>query len=128
GQSRVDAPDGSFVKELHYSHDPALQFGHAADGKGGLTYSTNQSDKVLIERNWKFNTANGASAGSTGSGQLVPFNPVVDIEFTTLMDPPGTPSKMSAKKFEYDLNGNITSETDYDWFSPTDSGLMHDPD
>jgi RHS repeat-associated protein len=127
GLSRVDSVfDGSFVVEKHYSHDPALSFGHGADGKGGLAYSTNQSDKVLIERKWKFNTANGASAGSTGSSQLVPFNPVVDIEFTTLMDPPGTALKMFARKFQYDLNGNVTSETDYDWFSPTDSGLMRD--
>jgi hypothetical protein len=35
------------------------------------------------------------------------------------MDPPGTPSKMSAKQFQYDLNGNLISETDYDWFSPS---------
>lgn len=30
----------------------------------------------------------------------------------------GNPSKMSAKKFQYDYNGNMVSETVYDWFDP----------
>jgi RHS repeat-associated protein len=127
GVSHMTGPDGSFVHELSYPHDPAFQYTHGGlDGKGGLTYRTNQSDRVLIERKWKHNAPAGTNPGSTGSDGLVPFNPVVDIEFTTLMDPPGTPAKMSAKKFTYDFNGNVTSETDYDWFSPTDPGLLRD--
>ena len=120
GNSLTSAPDGSFVNEHSYPHGRAFQFTHGGlDGKGGLTYRTNQSDRVMIERKWRFNTLNGMAGGSTGSSQLVPFNPVVDIEFTTLMEPPGTPAKMSAKKFHYDLNGNVISETDYDWFDPS---------
>ncbi len=128
--SRVDSLfDGSFVIENHYPHNPAYQFTHGGtNGRGGLAYSTNQSDRVFIERKWKLNSLNGMPAGSTGSGQLVPFNPVVEIEFTTLMDPPGTKVKMSAEQFAHDLNGNVVSETDYDWFNPNDPDLMRDPE
>src|SRR5262249_12826638 len=120
GISRMDGPDGQVVKENSYPHDPAFQESYGGlDGKSGLTYRTNHSDKIITERKWKFNSANGQSAGATGSTGLTPFNAVVDIEFTTLDDPPGTPAKMSAKQFQYDLNGNVTSETDYDWFAPS---------
>jgi RHS repeat-associated protein len=116
GLSSVSGPDGSLTIENAYPHDLAYQFTHGGfDGRGGLSYRTKQSDRVMVERKWQLNSLNGMAAGSTGSNQLVPFNPVVDTEFTTLMDPPGTAKWMAAKKYEYDLNGNVTSTTEYDW-------------
>lgn len=51
------------------------------------------------------------------SGGKVVFNPVVDAEYTTLQEN-GQPIKMSAKKFQYDFNGNVTQTIEYDWFNP----------
>jgi RHS repeat-associated protein len=133
GISTMTGPDGSNVTEKSFPHDRAFQYTHGgSDGKGGLTYRTAQktgagSEVSVVERKWRFNSLNNVPAGSTGSGQLVPFNPVVDIEFTTLMDPPGTPAKMSARQFQYDLNGNAISETDYDWFDPALANPYRDP-
>jgi len=120
GTSSMSGPDGQVVVENSYPHDPALQYTLGGlDGRGGLAYRTKRSNKVITERKWRLNSINGISAGSTGANGTAPFNPVVDIEFTTLDDTPGTHVQMSAKQFQYDLNGNVTGETDYDWFAPS---------
>ncbi|MEK6287871.1 MAG: hypothetical protein AABO57_19300, partial [Acidobacteriota bacterium] len=116
----VTAPDGSVTTETFYTHDPGLigTFG-GPTGQAGLVYRTNRSGKVIVERHWslkQFSGGNGAfPGGQTG------FNPVVDAEYTTLLDnsSPPQPLKMSAKTFQYDYNGSLTSESDYDWFSPS---------
>jgi hypothetical protein len=56
-----------------------------------------------------------------GSNVLVGFNPVVDTEYTTLLDdtPAHNPVKMSAKTFQYDYNGNLLNQKEYDWFDPS---------
>jgi len=92
----VTGPDGSVTTENFYPHDPALAGSiGGGDGKGGLVYRTTTSNKQIIERHWtpmKFNAGDSATPG----GQA-PFNPVVDAEYTTLLDASGNPSKMSEK-------------------------------
>jgi YD repeat-containing protein len=60
-----------------------------------------------------------AGAQENAPGALVVFNPVVDGEYTTLLDD-NQPIRMSAKTFQYDFNGNLVQEIDYDWFNPSD--------
>ena len=62
----------------------------------------------------------GGNNVAPGASVLVGFNPVVDAEYTTLLDdtPAHNPIKMSARTFQYDYNGNLLSQTDYDWFDP----------
>jgi hypothetical protein len=112
----VTGPDGSVTTETFYPHDPAFAATVAgSDGKGGLVYRTNRSDKVIIERHW---TALKFSDGVDDSpGGRVGFNTVVDAEYTTLKEN-GQAIKMSAKTFQYDYNGNVTQTTEYDWFDP----------
>jgi hypothetical protein len=93
------------------------------DGRGGLVYRTKQSDKIMTERRWKLMPCTGARTRATGSRELRPFNAVVEAEYTTLMEG-WAAVKMSAKKYEYGFNGNLTSETCYDWFDP--SGVARD--
>lgn len=114
----VTGPDGSVTTENFYPHDPAMAGGiGGADGKGGLVFRTTRSNKQIIERHWTLKLFDGGdSSNPNGSA---PFNPVVDAEYTTLLDANGTPSKMSAKTMQYDFNGNVTSETDYDWIDLT---------
>jgi RHS repeat-associated protein len=113
----VANPDGTGVQETKYPHSRDLPgwFG-GVDGKSGLVYRSTTADKI-VERKWarlKFTGGDEASPGGK-----VTFNPVVDTEFTTLLNAQGQPAKMSAKQFQYDFNGNVTSETVYDWFSPS---------
>ena len=113
-------PDGSSYYEVFYpvsSGDPSL--GGTA-GLGGLTYRTFQSGRIMIERHW---TLLGGSLQAFGSGSfnLISYNPVVDIEYTTLRDANNNRVKMSAKKFQYDYNGNLIQTVEYDWF---DSGTV----
>jgi YD repeat-containing protein len=123
--ARVDNPDGSFSEQAHYHSDPAFSatFG-GSSGLGGLTYRSNNSGKVVVERRWALLPFAGVPAGSSGVvGQLAPFNPVVAAEYTTLMEPPTpgatpAPVKMSAKTFKHDYNGNVTEVKEYDWFDP----------
>jgi RHS repeat-associated protein len=120
----VTGPDGSMTTENFYPHDPALAGSIAgALGKGGLVYKTTRSNRQIVERHWTPLTFNGGDSSSPNG--LAPFNPVVDAEYTTLLDPNGNPSKMSAKTMQYDFNGNLVSETDYDWFDP--ASVTRDP-
>lgn len=119
---KVTSPEGAVTTESHYQTNPAFGIFYSGGGYGGLTFRVNHSNKQLIERHWTrlpFSGANQATAG-TNNG-LVPFNPVVDAEYTTLLD--DTPShnrvKMSARTYQYDFNGNLVSQTDYDWFDPS---------
>src|SRR2546428_9011012 len=113
----VTAPDSSVTTETSYSVDPAsgMYLGLNVD-KGGLVYRSNRSDKEIIERHWTTLVFTGANTGPAGANSgLVTFNPVVDAEYTTLKEN-GVAVKMSAKTYQYDYNGNLTSETDYHWF------------
>jgi len=111
-------PDGSSVTEEFYPKDPADGLSTASlFGFGGLTYRTRQSNKIMIERRWRLLRFDGGNNQSQGG--VIGYNPVVDTEFTSLLNDSGNPVKMSAKKYQYDFNGNVTQETDYDWFDPS---------
>src|ERR1043166_6306219 len=117
----MPAPDGSVTTEQCYPHDPAwARFFGYADDRGGLTYRSRRSDKELVERHWSMLPFTGANANLTGNFGVTTFNPAVDVEYLTLLDDTAThnPIKMSAKKFTYDFNGNLTQQIDYDWFDP----------
>lgn len=111
--SSVTSPDGNNVTEARY----CATFGvpGCSTDKAGLAYRVTRPF-VMTEKHW----INLAFAGgdNIGPGGLLPFNPVVDYEYTTLLDANNNPLKMSARKFQYDFNGNVTQVIDYDWFDP----------
>lgn len=114
--------------ETCYNHDPAYgdSFG-LVDGVGGLFYRTNHSGKEIIERHWTLKKFYGANDIMPGTLLRPPFNPTVDAEYTTVVDPADSNNnKMSAKLYQYDYNGNRTAETDYDWFNANDPNLLRD--
>jgi RHS repeat-associated protein len=115
----LTGPDGSVTTETFYPHDPGIS-SYVGGPKAGLVYRTNGSGKVVVERQWVMKQFSGGNNDGPG-GALASFNPVVDAEYTTLIDnsSPPQPVKMSVKTFQYDYNGNLTSESDYDWFSPS---------
>ncbi|NOT60785.1 MAG: hypothetical protein HOP19_11250 [Acidobacteria bacterium] len=116
--SSVTAPDGAVTTEASYVHDYGYGGSGVANtvGLAGLSYRTNQSDKIITERRWvgmKF--TGGQSLGPNGH---TTFNPVVDTEYVTLKEG-GQAVKMSAKKYQYDYNGNVKQVIEYDWFDPS---------
>lgn len=123
----MQGPDGSSTTEDVYLHDDAYAgFFGGSQGRSGLTYRTTRSGSsgaiTVVERHWSSLIFDNAYLGVPGGGQVAQFNPIVDAEYTTLMDSSGNPSKMSAKTFQYDFNGSVNSESDYDWFSPSSVG------
>lgn len=117
--SSVTAPDGSVTTERTYSRDPAFPRMRAGNnGKGGLTYRSASGDRV-VERHWTLMPFSGGYELSTGSVlDKVPFNAVVDAEYTTILNAQGVAARMSAKTFRHDFNGNVTEVKEYDWFDP----------
>lgn len=109
----VTNPDGSFTQERFHSHSPGMSY---SVGRAGLVYRSSNFNSV-IERHWTNLTFSGAS--TTSPGGAVNFNPIVDVEYVTLIDPQGNALKMSAKTFQHDYNGNVRQVTEYDWFSPS---------
>ena len=108
----VTNPDGSITAQMQYSHNVGYAWGY---GKAGLTFRI-QQPFTRIEKHWSDVIFTSACLDSpTGP---VNFNPVVDAEYTTLLDATGNPLKMSAKTYQFDYNGNVLGETDYDWFDP----------
>jgi RHS repeat-associated protein len=118
GQGSVSGPDGSTTQEFFYSHDPAFSASYGgSDGLGGMVYKTIRSGIEIIERRWALKKFSGGSdLVPGGPNSKPPFNAVVAEEYRTLV---GNPSKVSAKTFQYDFNGNLIKETQYDWFDPT---------
>ena len=109
----VTAPDGNHVTEASYCGTFGVP-GCVLD-KVGLSYRTRRPF-VMTERHW-INLLFSGGDNITPAGAS-PFNPVVDYEYTTLLDANDNKLKMSAKKFQYDYNGNVTQTTEYDWFDP----------
>ncbi|MEW6362857.1 MAG: hypothetical protein AB1477_12175, partial [Acidobacteriota bacterium] len=112
----VISSDGSKYEEVFY---PVIQ-GYSTlggDGKGGLQVKAKISNRILIEKSW---TLLGGILYAFGSwSHRVSYNPVVDTEYTTLLAEDGvTRLKMSAKKFQYDYNGELIKTIEYDWFDP----------
>ncbi|MGZ5530180.1 MAG: hypothetical protein ACXWJB_16000, partial [Limisphaerales bacterium] len=112
GSGSVTNPDGSYVSELNYCSAP--QTPGCAMGKSGLVYRTNRPF-MRTERHW----SNLLVGDSAAPGGLLTFNPVVDAEYTTLLDASNNALKMSAKTYQYDYNANVTQTTEYDWFDPS---------
>ena len=112
--SIVTSPDGNNFAESRY----CATFGvpNCSNDKAGLAYRTNRPF-LRTERHWINLAFSGGNSLGPG-GQIGPLNPVVDYEYSTLLDAANNPLKMSAKKFQYDFNGNVTQTTDYDWFDP----------
>jgi RHS repeat-associated protein len=119
--SSASSPDGSVVSETRYPSDPAFSHNYSGfGGKEGLVYRTNTSNRTVVERHWSLMIFSGGNNIAPGASVLVGFNPVVDAEYTSLLDdtPAHNPVKMSARTFQYDYNGNLLTQTDYDWFDP----------
>jgi RHS repeat-associated protein len=117
GGGGVTNPDGSQIIETMYPYDRAFAQSHTGfGGKEGLVYRIDNSGKTRVERHWTLMNFGGENI-APGASVLVAFNPVVDAEYTTLMEG-GLPVKMSAKTFQYDFNCNLLQETHYDWFDP----------
>ena len=129
GQSVCTGSDGSTVTEYSYPHDPALQSMYGGvDGKGGLVYKT-VTNSTIVEKHWilkSFGPNGGQPAEATGSTSLIPFNPVVDFEYTTLLASASGNSRMATKVFQYDFNGNVASVTEYSFVDVTPS-IPRDP-
>jgi RHS repeat-associated protein len=122
----VTAPDGSTTSEQCFPRDTGAGSYFASTPKGGLPFRTTQADKVRVERHWSLLKFSGVNGNATGNFGETTVNPVVDAEYTSILDdtPSHNPIKMSAKTYQYDYNGNLLSETDYDWFDP--AGIPRD--
>jgi RHS repeat-associated protein len=105
----VSNPDGSGFSEARHC---SLSGTTCATDYAGLAYR-NTRPFMMTERHWTNLKFSGASIDKPGG--IISFNPVVDFEYTTLLDANNNPLKMSTKSFQYDYNGNMTQETDYDW-------------
>lgn len=121
----VTEPDGSVTTHTCFPRDTSSG-GYLISPKGGLVYRENYSNKRLVERHWTLMKFDGANSNATGVFGETTFNPVVDAEYTSLLDDTAnhTPIKMSAKTYQYDYNGNLLTENNYDWFDPT--GIQRD--
>ena len=112
--SSVTNPDGTIVTQNYYAMDPgfAQTIGYD-DPRAGLVYHTSNG---LTEtyRHW---TNRGVQIAS-GSQNSSAINSFVDAEYTSYV---GT-NLMSAKTYQYDLNGNLTQVKEYDWFDSTAIG------
>jgi hypothetical protein len=109
--SSVQNPDGSLTTQHYFSTNPGFaQSVGDSDTRSGLVYYTSDG---LTEtyKHW----ADRGIQNATGSTNFRAVNWFVDAEYTSFV---GT-TLMSAKKYEYDYNGNLTQVKEYDWFDST---------
>lgn len=114
----VTNPDGSFRQEWYFPSNTAygLCCPGQNDGMRGQMIRSIDSNRIMTERSY---ITLGGMYDTFGAAQNVAANALVDTEYTTLLAEDGqTRLKMSAKKFEYDYNGDLTKTTEYDWFDP----------
>jgi RHS repeat-associated protein len=117
GQGSVINPDGSTLTETFLPTNTSFpaSFG-SGSGEAGLSVGTNQSNKIITQRKWK---PLGGTTYTFGSvSRIVGVNPVVDTEYTTLLDDSGNRVKTRASKYEYDYNGELLQTIEYDWYTP----------
>ncbi len=114
GGGTVTNPDGTVVSEVAYIADPGYGYqSGTATGLGGKVFST-RNGNVLVERRWRSNPVGAQTSGPSGG---VAVNPVVEAEFTSLMEN-NVAVRMAAKTYQYDANGNLLQTKEYDWFDP----------
>lgn len=115
--SSFTGPDGNWLSELRY----CSRYGqpNCSTDKAGLAFRTTRPF-MMTERHWIGLLFSGGD--NIGPGGVISFNPVVDFEYTSLLDANNNVLKMSAKAFQFDYNGNVTQTTEYDWFDPNAPG------
>ena len=113
----VTNPDGSTYVEYSRPVDRLRGYQGAVDGLGGRPHLV-VDDGTPLDPPWRI--VLGIIRRRTGSGKVdVSYNPVIDTEYTTLLDIDGTTRLAEiAKSFTYDYNGDLLSTTEYDWFDP----------
>ena len=122
GGGTVTNPDGTSATEAAFFGPPAYSYqSGSASGMGGKVFRS-LTGNVLVERRWRANPGEFLRAAPSGA---VALNPVVEAEYTSLIEG-GVPVKMSAKKYRYDLNGNLTQTKEYDWFDLTPGAVQRD--
>lgn len=112
----IVGPDGGTT--THSFNDVTV-----ASSGAGQVYKDVYPDGTVVERLWVPNspsTTTGFPAGTQGA------NFFVKTEFRSITNNSGQLVKTAIKDFEYDKNGNVTSQTEYDWVPygdvPRDSG------
>lgn len=114
GGGTVTNPDGTSAQETAYIQDPGYSSKSGGpNGLGGKVFSS-RTGNVLVQRRWRSNPGGFALTAPSG---LVAVNPLVEAEFTSLIEN-NAAVRMSAKTYQYDLNGNLLQTKDYDWFDP----------
>ncbi|HEV7646099.1 MAG TPA: hypothetical protein VGO50_19340 [Pyrinomonadaceae bacterium] len=109
-------PDGSVYTETYIPTDIGFSGTGGQDGMGGLPIKSYQNNgRTLVEKKWV--ALDGFTQVIGAPGQWVGINRVIDTEFTTLRDDQGNRLKMTAKKFQYDYNGNVTQVIQYGWIN-----------
>jgi RHS repeat-associated protein len=100
----ITEPDGGIT--THSFNDTTI-----ANSVSGIVYKDVLPDGAIIERRWEANspsTTTGFPASQMGANYYVKTEyrsiPKANGQFITAI-----------KDFEYDKNGNVTSEADYDW-------------
>ncbi|MGB5014310.1 MAG: hypothetical protein WBO68_09825, partial [Pyrinomonadaceae bacterium] len=112
----VTNPDGSVHTEQY--HPTNIEHGvDFATGFGGQIART-VDPGIMHEKSWVALAGTFVVTGTAAN--WLAGNAAVDTEYTTLLASDGTTrQKMSAKKFAYDYNGNVTQVIEYDWFDPS---------
>jgi RHS repeat-associated protein len=114
GGGTVTNPDGTSAQETAYIQDPGYSSKSGGpNGLGGKVFSS-RSGNVLVQHRWRSNPGGLALSAPSGA---VAVNPLVEAEFTSLIEN-NAAVRMSAKTFQYDLNGNLLQTKEYDWFDP----------
>ena len=93
---RVTNPDGGVITEQRHCSLPGTS---CATDKAGLAYRSSRPF-MMTERHWTNLQFSDASIQSPGG--VLALNPVVDVEYTTLLNANNNPLKMSTKAYLYD--------------------------
>ncbi|HWQ55172.1 MAG TPA: RHS repeat-associated core domain-containing protein [Bryobacteraceae bacterium] len=96
GGSTVVAPDGGAT----------TTWVDSSTEKRGLAWKVQYPDGSLVERYWAANPPSGVVNDSNNFN-----NPYIRAEYRTVA------GRTSMKVYDYDLNGNATSVSEYDWFN-----------
>ena len=104
GSSVIAAPDGGVT--IHLFNDTT-----APGPTAGLVFQEIYPNGDVIERTWQPNSP----PASTGFSNPPGANFYVKNEFRSISDSNGNLVWTAIKDYDYDKNGNVTREADYDW-------------